>query len=97
MQPHSVYYLHFNDTREVEPNWMACQDYVCCVMADSQQHAIEITKHIALNQKKAKHIKILGIGHCKEEWTDYEQPMRTDEMQMRQQLDAMFERIYAKN
>ena len=96
-KPMTVYYLHFNDAREVEPNWMKCQDYVCCVMARTQNEAIEVTKYIALDQKKAKHVKILGIGHCKEEWTDYEQPMRTDEMQMREQLDAMFERIYAKS
>ena len=96
MQPYSVYYLHFQDDREVEPNWMACQDYVCCVMADSQQHAIEITKNIAFNQKKAKHIKVVGIGFCKEEWTKELQPMRTNESEKRQELDAMFERIYAR-
>lgn len=96
-KPMTVYYLHFNDTREVEPNWMKCQDYVCCVMARTQNEAIEVTKYIALDQKKAKHVKILGIGHCKEEWTNYEQPMRTQEMEMREQLDAMFQRIYAKS
>jgi hypothetical protein len=97
MQPYSVYYLHFEDDRGALPNWNRCKDYACCVMADSQQHAIDQTTAIALNQKNAKYIKILGIGHCKEEWTDCEQPMTTDEQAMRTQLDAMFERIYSKN
>ena len=97
MQPYSVYYLHFESDREDFHNWNNCQDYVCCVMAETQNEAIEITRYVALDQKRAKHIKILGIGHCKEEWTNYEQPMRTNEMEMREELDAMFERIYAKS
>jgi hypothetical protein len=96
MQSYSVYYLHFNDDRGVESNWNKCQDFVCCVMADSQQHAIEQTTYIALNQNNAKHIKVLGIGYCKEEWTKEPQPMRTNEQEMRAQLDSMFERIQAK-
>jgi hypothetical protein len=95
-KPMSVYYLHFEDSREVVPNWKNCKDYVCCVMARTQKEAIEVTQYIALSQKKAKHLKILGIGHCKEEWTMCEQPMTTDEQAMRSQLDAMFERIHAK-
>jgi hypothetical protein len=65
-------------------------------MARTQKEAIEVTRYIALDQKKAKHIKILGIGHCKEEWTNCEQPMTTDEQAMRAQLDSMFERIQSK-
>jgi endonuclease III len=96
-KPMSVYYLHFEDEREVIHNWKKCKDYVCCVMARTQKEAIEVTKWIALDQKHAKHIKILGIGHCKEEWTHCEQPMTTDEQAMRAQLDAMFARIYNKS
>jgi hypothetical protein len=95
-KPMSVYYLHFEDDREAIPNWNKCKDYVCCVMARTQNEAIEVTRSIALDQKKARHIKILGIGYCEEAWTDYEQPMTTDEASMRRQLDAMFERIYSK-
>ena len=96
-KPMSVYYLHFEDDREVFHNWSNCQDFVCCVMARTQNEAMEVTRYIALDQKKAKHVKILGIGHCKEEWTNYEQPMRTNEMEMREQLDALFEKIHTKS
>jgi hypothetical protein len=94
LKPHSVYYLHFDDDRELQNNWNRCQDYVCCVMANSQTHAIELTKNIALNQQNAKHIKIMGIGFCIEEWTTLPQPMRTDEANYSKQVAAMFERIY---
>ncbi len=95
-KPMSVYYLHFEDSREVVPNWKNCKDYVCCVMARTQKEAIEVTQYVALGQKKAKHVKILGIGHCKEEWTMCEQPMTTDEQALRAQLDAMRERMKSK-
>ena len=97
LKPYSVYYLHFQDDREADNNWNRCQDYVCCVMANSQLEAIELTKKIALNQKKARHIKIMGVGFCIAEWTTLPQPMTTDEQSMRAQLDAMFERINARN
>lgn len=97
LKPYSVYYLHYLDDREVEPNWNKCKDHVCCVMAKSQSEAIEMTKSIALNQRKAMHIKIVGVGHCKEEWTMCEQPMTTDEQSMRMQLDAMWERMKSRS
>jgi hypothetical protein len=65
-------------------------------MARTQKEAIEVTQYVALGQKKAKHVKILGIGHCKEEWTMCEQPMTTDEQALRAQLDAMRERMKSK-
>jgi hypothetical protein len=95
-QPMSVYYLHFESDREEFHNWNNCQDFVCCVMARTQNEAIEITRSIALDQKRAYHIKILGVGHCKSEWTEEPQPMRTNEVEMREKLDSMFEKIYAK-
>ena len=96
-KPMTVYYLHFMDDREVEPNWSKCQDFVCCVMARTQSEAIEMTKSIALDNQNARHIKVVGFGHCKPEWTDCVQPMTTDEISMRRQLDTMFERIYSKS
>mgnify|MGYP003657283686 CR=1 FL=1 len=96
-KPMSVYYVHFEDEREVFPNWKNCKDHVCCVMARTNKEAIEVTKSIALDQEHARHIKILGIGHCKEEWTDFPQPMTTDEQNVRAQLDAMWERMKARS
>jgi hypothetical protein len=92
-RPMSVYYLHMEDTRALLPNWNKCKDYVCCVMARTQNEAIEMTRSIALDNQDAIEIKILGIGHCKTEWTDCPQPMTTDEQLYRDQLDSMWNRI----
>lgn len=92
-RPMSVYYLHMEDTRALIPNWNKCKDYVCCVMARTQNEAIEMTRSIALDNQDAIDIKVLGIGHCKPEWTDYPQPMTTDEQSYREQLDSMWKRI----
>lgn len=96
-KPMSVYYLHYEEEREVINNWNKCSDYVCCIMARTQNEAIEITKSIALRQKNAKHIKVLGIGFCKEEWTQMVQPMRTDEKKYRQQVQDLFAKIYSES
>lgn len=90
---YSVYYMHYKDERFVENNWNVCRDYVCCVMARTQNEAIECTKYIALNQNKAIHIKILGISYGKEEWTELPQPMRTDPESYRRSIDVLTEKI----
>ena len=93
MQPYSVFYLHYKDERFAENHWNTCHDYVCCVMADSQADAIEATKYIAGNQNKAIYIKVIGVGHCKEEWTHLPQPMRTDEEFYRRSVDVLSKKI----
>lgn len=93
-KPMSVYYLHFEDDRGAIRNWNRCMDYVCCVMARTQGEAIEITESLALQQDGAMHIKILGIGHGKEEWTKMVQPMRTDKEKYREQVQRIFDKIY---
>jgi hypothetical protein len=92
-KPYSVYYVHYKDDRFVENNWNKCRDYVCCVMARTQKEAIESTELIALNQKKAIYIKILGVGHCKEEWTQLPQPMTTDEEFYSRSIDVLRDKI----
>jgi len=77
-KPMSVYYLHYEDERGFVNNWNKCRDYVCCVMARTQNEAIEKTKKIALSQDMAKNIKVLGIGFCEFEWTKLPQPIKSD-------------------
>lgn len=77
-RPMSVYYLHTEDDRGFVNNWNVCRDYACVVMARTQNEAIEKTKAIALNQHGAKYIKILGIGHAKQEWVNEEQPSKSN-------------------
>jgi hypothetical protein len=96
-KPMSVYYMHFEDDRYFINNWKSRPDYVCCVMARTQNEAIEITKNLALKQKNAKHIKILGIGFGKTEWTDLVQPIRTDEKDYRAKVEDMFSKIYSQS
>jgi len=94
-RPMSVYYMHFQDDRGFINNWNRCSDYVCCVMARTQNEAIEITEKLALKQKGAKCIKILGIGHCKTEWTEMVQPIRTNAEEYREKVKALFDKIYS--
>jgi hypothetical protein len=76
--PRTVYYLHMEDERGALNNWNKCKDYACVVMARTINEAIEKTTNIAINQQGAKHIKILGIGHAKQEWVNENEPMRSD-------------------
>jgi len=96
LKPYSVYYAHYKDHREAEPNWMRYKDYVCVIMARTQEEAIEKTKNIALNQHGAKHIKILGIGFAKEEWVNEERWMETDPEYYREQAQLLKQRIEAR-
>jgi hypothetical protein len=87
-KPMTVYFLHFIDDRFFLNNWNKARDYACCVMARTQKEAIEKTMKIAMKDPNAKHVKILGIGHGKEEWVDEEKPLRSD--------PAYYERISAR-
>lgn len=95
-KPMSVYYLHFKDDRGAINNWNRCVDYVCCVMARTQEEAIEITESISLSQPNAMYIKVVGIGFCEEEWTKMPQPMRTDEEFYKQQVKRIFDKVYSQ-
>lgn len=91
--PMSVYYLHMKDERGANNNWNVCRDYVCCVMARTQKEAIEKVEKIALSQRGAKHIKVVGIGLGKEEWVNEEAPLVTNEEDYTKQMVALFNRI----
>ena len=91
--PMTVYYAHYTSPREEQPNWNNLQDYVCCVMARTQDEAIEKTKKIALNREGAVHIKIAGIGFGREEWVDEDKWLETDENYYRVQVEAMQKRM----
>ena len=95
-KPMVVYYLHYKDDRFFLNNWNRRGDYVCCIMARTIGEAIEKTEKIALNQQGAQHIKIMGIGHGKDEWIDEEKPLTTDEENYTRQVTALFERIKNK-
>jgi hypothetical protein len=95
-RPYSVYYAHFKDHREAEPNWMKYKDYVCCIMARTTEEAIEKTKRIALNQEGAKHIKILGVGFAREEWVDEQKWMDTDPEYYRAEAQLLKQRLEQK-
>ena len=95
--PMTVYYLHYEDERLIINNWNVCRDYVCCVMARTQLEAAEKVKAIASNQRGHRYIKIMGFGHAKEEWVNEETPLVSDESFYTNQVNAVFERIKARN
>ena len=95
--PMMVYYLHYQDERFIINNWNVCRDYACCVMARTQLEAIEKVKSIAANQRGHRYIKIMGFGHAKAEWVNEESPLVSDENFYTQQVNAVFERIKARN
>lgn len=77
--PHVVYYLHYNDDRDMSPNWMRCQDYAACVMARTGNEAREKVEAIALKQLGSVKIKVVGIAKGESDWVDEENPIFTDE------------------
>jgi hypothetical protein len=89
----TVYYAHYKSYREDEPNWNNLKDYVCCVMARTQDEAIEKTKRIALKRDGAVHIKIAGIGFGREEWVDEEHWLDTDPEYYHIHTEAMWKRM----
>jgi hypothetical protein len=92
----TVYYAHYTNSREEQPNWNNLKDYVCCVMARTQGEAIEKTKRIALKREGAVHLKIAGIGFGREEWVDEEHWLDTDESYYSVHVDAMQKRMEAR-
>jgi hypothetical protein len=96
-KPTTVYYLHFEDDRYFVNNWNARPDYACCVMARTIGEAIEKTEKIALSQRGAMKIKIMGVVPGNEDWVDEESPLSTDEENYAAQTNALFTRIYANN
>jgi len=95
--PMMVYYLHYEDERFTTNNWNVCRDYACCVMARTQSEAIEKVNAIAAKQPGYQTIKIMGFGHAKEEWVNEDSPLVSDESYYTSQVNAVFERIKAKN
>lgn len=96
-EPMTVYYLHYQDDRFIINNWNTCRDYACCVMARTQNEAIEKVTEIASKQHGFKHIKILGFGHAKKEWVNEYEPLKTDEDFYANQVQGVFDRIRARN
>lgn len=92
-KPMTVYYAHYKSYREDEPNWNNLKDYVCCVMARTQEEAIEKTKRIALKREGAVHIKIAGIGFGREEWVDEDKWLDTDPEYYHIHTEAMWKRM----
>lgn len=92
-KPRTVFYLHMKDDRGFINNWNKCSDYVCCVMARTVGEAIEKTQKIALSRHGSIDIKIMGMGHAKEEWVDEENPITTDENYYEKQTTALFNRL----
>jgi hypothetical protein len=92
-KPMTVYYAHYTNSREDQPNWNNLKDYVCCVMARTQEEAIEKTKRIALKREGAAHLKIAGIGYGREEWVDEEKWLDTDPQYYITHTEAMWRRM----
>lgn len=87
--PHVVYYLHYNDDRDMSPNWMRCQDYAACVMARTANEAKEKVEAIAMKRDGAVKIKVVGIARGESEWVDEENPIFTDEAVYRKRREQV--------
>lgn len=90
-RPYTVYYTHVLDERTGEPNIKYRKDYVCCVNARTQEEAIEKTKNIVLALPNARYVKIMGIGHAKEEWIDETKPLDTNEEYYKSQIKLLYD------
>lgn len=88
-----VYYLHFQDERFIKNNWNVCRDYAACVMASTQQEAIEKVTAIASKQPGYHHIKIMGFGYANAEWVNEEAPLKSNEDFYKQSVKKVFERV----
>jgi len=74
-KPIVVYYLHYYDPLHLERAFGKLQDFTVCVMAESNEEAIEKAKIIANNPN----IKIMGVSVGKEEWVNENEPLGTNE------------------
>jgi hypothetical protein len=74
IKPYIVYFYPYEDVRFFEKQKHP-QDYVCCVMAKDQKHAIEKTERIAV-ANGSRYIKIMGIANGRPEWVNEEMPLR---------------------
>lgn len=74
-KPYIVYFYPYEDERFFEKQKYS-QDYVCCVMAKDQKHAIEKTEMIAV-ANGSRYIKIMGIANGKPEWVNETTPLRS--------------------
>lgn len=75
LKAYIVYYLHYEDFRFMKPAWNKRQDFSCCVMATSQEHAMEKTKAIIKGMYGDVHISFKGIAAGRPEWVDELKPM----------------------
>jgi hypothetical protein len=74
-KPWLIYWLPYEDDREMVSLYSRYQDYVCCVMAENQKEAIQKTIRIAQNTG-VPYVKIMGVAIGREEWVNEEIPLR---------------------
>ena len=74
-KPTVVYYLHYEDALHMEKAFNKYKDFSVCVMAESNEEAINKTRIIANNPN----IKIMGIANGREDWVNEKYPMGTGE------------------
>lgn len=91
--PYVVYYLHYKDNRDMDPNWMQCQDYAACVMARTEKEARDKVEEIAMRQDGAVKIKVVGICKGEPDWVNEESPIFTDEKEYRKRATQVFNDI----
>lgn len=74
-KPIIVYWLPYEDDREMVRLFSKYQNFVCCVMAKDNAEAIEKTIRIA-KKTGVPHVKIMGIAVGREEWVNEFEPLR---------------------
>jgi len=74
-RPIIVYWLPYEDDREMVRLFSRHQDFVCCVMAKDNQEAIQKTIRIA-QSTGVPHVKIMGVAIGREEWVNEESPLK---------------------
>ena len=74
-KPWVVYWLPYEDEREMVRLFSKHQDFVCCVMGKDHAEAIEKTIYIAKNSG-VPHVKIMGISIGQEEWVNETAPLK---------------------
>jgi hypothetical protein len=74
-KPWLIYWLPYEDDREMVSLYSRYQDYVCCVMAENQKEAIQKTIQIA-QSTGVPYVKIMGVAIGREEWVNEESPLK---------------------